>query len=178
MQFNRSHDYIPLVSGGSGTKEAIFVAVENGSTSAISAGYLCAYDTTDNHAVAGILANTYGLRVVIYPTAEEGAATDGLCRQAGIAHTDIPAGVAGARNGIYLMQVWGPRDDLKANTDANTNILKGGAIVPSGDAAGTLEGLSTETTWTVDTLSKTVGFSFEVVAVNTTTDFTGFVKCM
>ena len=153
-----------------GTKEAMWVAVESGQAAAIAKGELCVWDFADYSATAGILQNTRGLRVLVCPTAEAGDNTSGVVRLAGFAHKDIAAFTAFAtsRGPIALLQTYGFRSDLTANTDAASNILQGGAIVPSGDAAGAVEGPQDVTSPTVAEVSKMCGFSFVVVAANTT----------
>lgn len=160
-------------------KEAIFFSVENGQTTTIAKGSLCAWDLTDNSAVAGILANTRGVRVIVYPTAEAGDVADGLSRKAGFAHTDMEGTAANTRGTqSYLIQVYGFRDDVLADTDANSNILAGGVIIPSGDAAGKVEGPQTEGTITVEGLAKCVGISCQVVAINTTATIQAIVNTL
>lgn len=177
MQFQYSHRR--------DEKEAIFFSVENGAaevtpgTPPILKGQLCAWDITDNTAVSGITANTRGTRVILYPTAEAGDVADGLCRKAGFAHTDMagtPANTRGSQS--YLIQVYGWRNDITANTDAGTNILAGGIIVPAGDAAGAVDGPTTEGTPLVNEIVKTVGISMQAVAVNTTVVIEAIVNCL
>lgn len=169
MQFQYVHD--------KDSKEAGFISVECGQTADITKGSLCAWDLTDNAAVAGILANTFGLRVIVYPTAGAGDATDGVVRPAGFANTAIIGTAANTRGTVpYLLQVWGHRNDVTANTDAASNILAGGLIVPSGDAAGAVEGPQDVTSPTVAEISKIVGMSYEAVAINTTATINCFIK--
>ena len=164
----------------SGTKEAEWIGVETAQAADIPKGALCAWDVAaDNSAVAGILQNTWGLRVIVYPTAEAGDVADGKNRVAGVANKLIPgyAGFASGRSPICLLQIYGHRSDLMADTDGNSNIIVGGIIQPSGDAAGKFEGPQTETAVALPAdVLKVCGFSFEAVAVNTTTTFNGFLK--
>jgi hypothetical protein len=171
MQFQYSHRR--------DEKEAIFFSVENGQTTTIAKGSLCVWDLTDNSAISGITANTRATRVIICPTAEAGDATAGLVRKAGFAHTAMdgtPANTRGTQS--YLIQVYGWRNDLVADTDAASNIIAGGLLVPSGDAAGAVEGPQDVTSPTVAELSKIVGMAFDVTAINTTATIEGIVNCL
>lgn len=171
MQFQYSHDR--------DSKEKIFFSVTNGQTTAIAKGSFCVWDFTDNSAVAGILTNTRGIRVIIGPVAECGDATSGVVRKAGFAHTEMEGTTANTRETrSYLIQVYGYRDDITANTDGASNILQGGLIVPSGDAAGAVEGPQDVTSPTVAELSKIVGFSYDAVAINTTVTIQAHINCL
>lgn len=160
-------------------KDFIFAQVENGGTADIAENLLCAWDLTSNIAVAGIMQDTWGLRVVVYPTAEANDVADGLNRKAGIVRS--PGGMlgvpAGTRGRAELIQIYGA-GIVKANTDGASNILAGGVIGPSGDEAGAVEGLQVEATLTDTMLSKAVGMSFEVVAINTTVNITAMIRLM
>jgi|SRR3990172_86949 len=157
-------------------KEAIFALVENGQAAAIAKGLLTVWAHDDNTAAAGILQNTRGMRVIVAPVND----ADGTCRQAGVAHTAIDANAAFAstRGPSFLIQTYGFRDDLQSDTTATTNIILHGAIVPSTDTAGKLMGFATEGTPLVQELTKVVGHSFEVVAINTSVTFQGFLRIM
>lgn len=178
MQFQYQHDR--------NSKEAIFFSVENAVTQVtpdvptILKGQLTAWDVTDYTGTAGILANTRGLRVIVYPAAEAGDAVDGLKRQAGFATTDMLGPVtANSRNSqMYLIQVYGFCNFVLADTDAASDIIAGGGLVPSGDAAGKVEGYQISTAPTVNELNKTVGMAFAVTAVNTTATIEAIVNTL
>jgi hypothetical protein len=171
MQFQYSHRR--------DEKEAIFFSAENGQTAAIPKGSFCVWDITDNSAVSGITANTRGTRVIICPTAEAGDATAGVVRKAGFAHTAMdgtPANTRGTQS--YLIQVYGWRNDVIVDTDAASNIIAGGLIVPSGDAAGAVEGPQDVTSPTVAELSKIVGTAMDAVAINNVGTIEAIVNCL
>jgi hypothetical protein len=170
MQFSKPHDVR--------SKDIVWASVESGQATSIAKGSLCAWDFTDNAAVSGIEMNTRGLRVIIYPVADAGDAATGVVRVAGFAHTAFDAVAANTRGVPVLIQVYGFRDDITANTDAASNIIQGGLIVPSGDAAGAVEGPQDHTAATGNEVSRAVGISFEAVAINTTATIQAFVRCL
>jgi hypothetical protein len=171
MQFQYSHRR--------DEKEAIFFSVENGQTTTIVKGSLCAWDMT-NPTVGGVSINTRGTRVVVYPTGESAIVVDGLRRQAGFAHTDME-GTAASTLGTqsYLIQVYGWRNDLRANTTTgSSDIIAGGYIVPSTDAAGTVCGPLTSATPSLTETAKCVGTSCQVVATPIVQAFEGIVNTL
>ena len=164
----------------SGTREAVWIQCETAQSADITKGQLCAWDTVDNTAVSGILQNTKGLRVVVCPTAEASDVADGKRRVAGFAHTTIPgfAGFASGRSATnLLLQVYGFRNDVVADTDGASDIVVGGSIGPSGDTPGAVEG-SQITVPTGNEVLKTVGMSFEAVAINNVVVINAWIRCM
>lgn len=159
--------------------DRIFAQVENGSTSAIPKGALCVWDLTDNRAISGILADTFGLRVTIAPA---GYTASTAFNKAGVAAAAMPITVAGTRGAIYPMIVYGPCDYTLVNITAAGDAIPGGLAVVASDAAGYASGAEDQTnfgTITPQEQCKAFGFFRDVIAApGTATTGTVFVKCL
>lgn len=154
------------------TKEIAWIAVEVGQTTAIAKNSLCAWDfATDNSAVAGILQDTKGLRVIIAPA---GLA---LFTCAGFAHTAMDGTAANSRGKIYLLQTYGWRPEVLVDTAAADNdTIVGGLLIPSTDTAGKVQGCSNNAAPTATELANAVGTAASVVAVGATATAGAFVN--
>ena len=156
-----------------GTKEAVWIAVENGSTAAISKSMLCCWQdlSLDNTSVSGILQNTKGLRVTIAPA---GLA---LFTCAGFAQKDIALTTAGTRGAIALLQTYGWRDEVFVDTaGADNDTIIGGLLIPSTDTAGKVQGCSNNAAPTGAEVANAVGSASSVVATNATSTVGAFIK--
>ncbi len=159
------------------TKEKAFICVENGSTSAIVINALVQWDTTANSAVAGIMQDTLGLRVEV-ASATAATVSGG---SAGFANKAFAATPAGTRGATGLLQVWGHKAVVLADTAAATDIMLRGPVIPSTDAAGKIMGVTTSGGALAPTAlecTRIVGIGLAVVAASTTADTTIFVKCI
>lgn len=156
--------------------DRIFAQVENGSTSAIAKGSTCVWDPTDNTAVSGILADTFGLRVTIMPT---GYTASALYNKAGIAAAAIPATVAGTRGGIYPLMVYGPCNYALVDTTAAGDAVVGTIAVQSTDTAGKVSGPENTASVTAAEMAHSLGFFRDIVAAATNSGTAViFVKCL
>lgn len=112
MQWTKTH--------AQGVKDKIFLHVINGSTTLLNYGEVCVWDETVNDAVAGILRNTRGERVIGSPT---NTLTNRSLTKAGVvftADTDgggplSPANTDTAQ--VFLLQVWGHHRAVKVTGD-------------------------------------------------------------
>lgn len=161
-----------MPNAAAASKEKAFIFVESGQTAAIAAGLLCAWDTFDNSAVAGILQNTYGLRIVVCP------AGTALFHMAGFANKAIPAftAAASARASTVTLQTKGHRSDLAVDTAAADNdTIIGGLLIPSTDTAGNVQGCSNNAAPSGAEVAQSVGIALAVVAVASTATIDGIV---
>ena len=151
-------------------KDFIFAQVENGQTTTIAKGALCAWDTTDNSAVAGINQNTRGLRIIVNP------APNVLFNQAGFADIAIPGTPAGTRGAMFMVQLYGFRNDLEADAAAADNdTIVGGLIIPSVDTAGKVMGCSNNAAPTGTEVAQAVGIALGIVGQGATGTIEGLV---